>query len=229
MVLMSATTAAIVDGSLGAGISLRDLGAHWLRGLSRPEHIYKLVGGNLPEDDDADEQDRPRSSIAALVFMDITDSTALTEQRGDTAFRAQARELDAALRSLVRAHGGTPIEGKLLGDGVLATFTSAREAIETALHCRLAARSLGLDLHLGIHAGDVIHESNNVYGGAVNIAARISGLSAPGEVLASDALRWLARTSTNVRFIDRGEHSLKGIVDPVRIFEIPPLHAERPE
>jgi class 3 adenylate cyclase len=229
MVLLSATTAGIVDGGLPTGISLRDLGERLLRGLSRPEHIYQLVGGSLPEGDDAGEQDRPRSAIAAIVFMDITDSTALTEQLGDALFRVQARELDAALRSLVRAHGGTPIEGKLLGDGVLATFTSARDAIETALHCRLAARSMALDLHLGAHAGDVIHEGNNVYGGAVNIAARICDLSAPGQVLVSDALRWLARTSTNVRFIDRGEHSLKGVVDRVRIFEIPPLDAERQE
>jgi adenylate cyclase len=88
---------------------------------------------------------------------------------------------------------------------------------------------MALDLHLGAHAGDVIHEGNNVYGGAVNIAARICDLSAPGQVLVSDALRWLARTSTNVRFIDRGEHSLKGVVDRVRIFEIPPLDAERQE
>src|SRR3972149_1311991 len=99
---------------------------------------------------------------------------------GDTAFRAKARELDTSLRSVIKEAGGTPVEGKVLGDGVLAVFTSARQAIECALRCNAASGPVGLQLHLGIHAGDVIREGNNVYGGAVNIAARIAGASAPG-------------------------------------------------
>ena len=83
--------------------------------------------------------------------------------------------------------------------------TSGRQAIEAALACGLAGDDAGLPLHLGLHAGDVIREENNVYGGAVNIASRISGLSAPGEVLVSDVVRTLARTSAGVRFEDRGE------------------------
>ncbi len=62
--------------------------------------------------------------------------------------------------------------------------------------------AIGVSLHLGIHAGDVIREGNNVYGGAVNIAARIAGASAPGEVLLSDTVRGLARTSAGVTFED---------------------------
>jgi adenylate cyclase len=75
-------------------------------------------------------------------------------------------------------------------------------------------------LHLGIHAGDVIREANNVYGGAVNIASRISALSAPGEVLVSDVVRALARTSAGVTFEDRGEHALKGVADPQRVYAV---------
>jgi adenylate cyclase len=66
----------------------------------------------------------------------------------------------------------------------------------------------------------VIREENNVYGGAVNIASRISGLSAPGEVLVSDVVRTLARTSAGVSFEDRGEQSLKGVGEPVRIWAV---------
>jgi adenylate cyclase len=79
---------------------------------------------------------------------------------------------------------------------------------------------VGLQLHLGIHAGDVIREGNNVYGGAVNIAARIAGASEPGEVLVSDTVRSLARTSAGVAFDDRGEQSLKGVADPQRLFAV---------
>jgi class 3 adenylate cyclase len=160
------------------------------------------------------------SGTAIILFADIADSTPLTERLGDAAFRGKARELDTSLRAVIREHAGTTIEGKLLGDGVLAVFTSARQAIEAALACANAGDSAGLPLHLGLHAGDVIREGNNVYGGAVNVASRISGLSPPGEVLVSDIVRGLARTSAGVRFEDRGEQSLKGVGEPVRVWAV---------
>ena len=163
--------------------------------------------------------------ITAILFADIVDSTALTEEMGDAAFRAKARDLDMSLRAIIRECAGTPVEGKVLGDGVLAVFTSARQAIECALRCDAASEPLGLRLHLGIHAGDVIREDDpdgraNVYGGAVNIAARIAGASAPGEVLVSDTVRGLARTSAGVTFEERGERTLKGIADPQHLFAV---------
>jgi class 3 adenylate cyclase len=172
---------------------------------------------------EGDGPTKPRnlpSGTAVILFADIADSTALTERLGDAAFRAKARDLDAALRAVIRDHSGTAIEGKLLGDGVLAVFTSARQAIEAALACGEAGASAGMPLHLGLHAGDVIREENNVYGGAVNIASRISGLSALGEVLVSETVRSLARTSAGVRFEDRGEQSLKGVGEAVRVWTV---------
>src|SRR5213592_4372043 len=159
------------------------------------------------------------------LTADIADSTALTERLGDTPFRAKARDLDAALRTVIREHNGTPIEGKLLGDGVLAVFTSARQAIEAALACARSGGDAGLPLHLGLHAGDVIREEDNVYGGAVNIASRIAGLSAVGEVLVSETVRSLARTSAGVAFEDRGDQRLKGVSDAVGVWAVMPIDA----
>src|SRR3989442_12821955 len=133
--------------------------------------------------------------MTAILFADIADSTGLTERLGDAAFRAKARDLDASLRTVIRKHSGTPIEGKLLGDGVLAVFTSARQAIEAALACGRSGDDGGLPLHLGLHAGDVIREDNNVYGGAVDITSRISGLSAAPARLVSWTARSVRRTS----------------------------------
>ena len=160
------------------------------------------------------------SGLTAILFADIVDSTALTERLGDAAFRAKARDLDGALRTVIREHAGTAIEGKLLGDGVLAVFSSARQAIEAALACTQAGAEASLPLHIGLHAGDVIREDNNVYGGAVNIASRIAGLSAAGEVLVSETVRSLARTSAGVRFEDRGEQAVKGVGEPVRVWAV---------
>ncbi len=169
----------------------------------------------------------PSSGTAIILFADIVDSTALTERLGDTAFREKARALDDALRIAVRDHGGAAIDGKLLGDGILATFPAASQAITAALSFESAAAASQLQLHVGLHAGDVIREQDaggqtNVYGGAVNIAARISALAAPGEVLVSDTVRSLARTSAGVTFEDRGEHALKGIAEPQRVFAVRP-------
>ena len=119
-----------------------------------------------------------------------------------------------------RGAGGTAIEGKLLGDGVLATFGAAREAIACAKACHAAGEGVDLLLHVGIHAGDVIREEGNVFGGAVNVAARISDASEGGETLVSGTVRDLARTSAGVSFEDRGERELKGVSDAVRVWAV---------
>ena len=160
------------------------------------------------------------SSTAIIVFTDIVDSTPLTERMGDAAFRAASRSLDERIRRARREANGTPVDGKVLGDGVMGIFASAAQAIEAARACVSASSEAELPLHLGIHAGDVIREDDNVYGGAVNIASRICALCAPGEILVSSTVRDLARTSAGVTFEDRGEQSLKGIDDPVRLFAV---------
>jgi class 3 adenylate cyclase len=203
----------------GARLVLLEGDSMWL-GSGDLEAAARVIDEFLGEDEEAERKSELPEGMAVILFADIVESTALTEEIGDAAFREKARELDTSLRGVIRECSGTPVEGKLVGDGVLAVFTSARQAIECALRCNGAGESVGLQLHLGIHAGDVIREGNNVYGGAVNIAARIAGASAPGELLVSDTVRGLARTSAGVAFDDRGEHALKGIEDPQRLFAV---------
>jgi class 3 adenylate cyclase len=174
----------------------------------------------LPESTATSASFSTAHDTAIILFADIVESTALTEKIGDGAFRERARALDLAMRSAIMNHQGAPVEGKLLGDGVLATFASARQAIECGKACVASASETGLQLHVGIHAGDVIREVTNVYGGAVNIASRIAAASAPNQVLVSDTVRGLARTSAGVSFIDKGTYALKGIDEPQRVFEV---------
>ncbi len=194
--------------------------------LGSPEETAPAIDAFLREgEEQIDAPSELPSGTAIILFADIANSTALTERIGDAAFRAKARELGPTLRALIRECGGTPVEGPTLGDGVLAAFTSAREAIEAAVRCAKEGTRAGLPLHVGLHAGDVMREKDpdgraNVYGGAVNIASRVAGLSAPGEVLVSETVRSLARTSAGVRFEDRGEQALKGVADPQRLFAV---------
>jgi class 3 adenylate cyclase/pimeloyl-ACP methyl ester carboxylesterase len=160
------------------------------------------------------------ATMSAILFVDIAESTAITERIGDAAFREASRTLDQQVRRAITGAGGKPVEGRVLGDGVMGIFTSAAQAIEAAQRCAAASADVELPLHIGIHAGDVISEGDNVYGGAVNIASRICGLSEPGEILVSDIVRGLARTSAGVLFEDRGEHRLKGIAEAQRVFAV---------
>ncbi|TET98672.1 MAG: hypothetical protein E3J29_03445, partial [Dehalococcoidia bacterium] len=89
------------------------------------EAVASVIDEFLGEGEEAAGAAEPPEGMAVLLFADIAESTALTEQLGDSAFRAKARELDTSLRSVIRESGGTPVEGKVLGDGVLAVFTSA--------------------------------------------------------------------------------------------------------
>jgi class 3 adenylate cyclase/pimeloyl-ACP methyl ester carboxylesterase len=184
--------------------------------------IFEFTGATAPAA--ADPRARlggaAQHDTAVILFTDIVDSTALTERVGDAAFRATSRALDDAIRGAVRAAGGTPVKGKVLGDGVMGVFSSAAQAIAAAQRCLDLSAESELQLHIGLHAGDVISEGDNVYGGAVNIASRICGLCDPGEILVSATVRDLARTSAGVSFEDRGEHVLKGIDDAFRVFAV---------
>ena len=184
-----------------------------------PSQLLAAIRNFLDETDIESAATLP-SGMTAILFLDIVDSTTLTTNLGDAAYREQERGLDTSLRAAITEAGGRPVEGKVLGDGVMAVFTSARQAIDAAQRCRDLGNDAGLPLHLGIHAGDVVREGNNVHGGAVQVASRVQSAAAPGEILVSDIVRGLARTSADVQFDDRGEHELKGIPEPQRLFAV---------
>jgi class 3 adenylate cyclase len=202
-----------------------------IRGATQAERTREVVAAvrlflTGRQEPPATEESRPPQTAtvtgasAVILFTDIADSTALTERLGDARFRDASRALDADLRAAIRDCGGTTVEAKTLGDGVLATFGSAAQAIEGARRCLTLSAASELGLHIGVHAGDVIREDGNVFGGAVNIAARICSLSEAGEILVSDVVRGMARSSAGVMFEDRGEQEMKGVGEPVRVYAV---------
>lgn len=77
-----------------------------------------------------------------------------------------------------------------------------------------------MPLHIGVHAGDVIRDGGDVFGGAVNIAARICAEAPSGEVFVSRTIRDIARTSTTAAFTPIGARALKGIAEPVPLYAV---------
>ena len=186
--------------------------------LSVDGWLSRLIGAELGLDGEILDE-FPEGTVT-ILFADIADSTLLTEKLSDDTFRALARELEDSLRKAITENEGKMVEGKLLGDGVLAVFKSAHKAIEGALCCKDSCKETDLQLHIGLHAGDVIVENNNVFGGAVNIASRIADISTAGEIVVSETVRSLTRTSAKVKFEDKGFHKLKGVSDPHRLFTV---------
>jgi peptide/nickel transport system substrate-binding protein len=126
---------------------------------------------------------------------------------------------------VVEEHGGSVIE--LRGDEALAVFNSARQAILAATHAQarflaetLSDPTLALPVGIGLDAGEAVPMEGGYRGGALNLAARLCGQAAAGEILASQGVIHLARKVEGVRTQDRGELHLKNLTDPVHVFRL---------
>ena len=112
---------ALAAGLLNAQLVTLDAATHTERLAQRNAAVRAFLGAPAQPDEIA-----LPSGTAIILFLDIAGSTALTTKLGDAAYRERERELDSKLRAAITDAGGTPVEGKVLGDGVMAVFTSAR-------------------------------------------------------------------------------------------------------
>jgi adenylate cyclase len=152
----------------------------------------------------------------AIVFLDLSGYTRLTEEQGDEVSAELALTLAELVQDHSHRHGGRPI--KWLGDGVMFHFPEPSRAVVCSLEMVVAAPRAGLpSAHVGIHTGPVISREGDYYGRTVNLASRIAGHARPGEVLVSEAL---ARTVHlgGVRFDHLGAVDLKGLPAPVTLY-----------
>ena len=156
--------------------------------------------------------------LATVLFTDIVGSTERAAELGDSGWRAVLERHDAVAREQVERYRGRFV--KSLGDGMLATFDGPSRAISSAIAIRDAVRQLNLEIRAGMHTGECeLLADDDVGGLAVHIGARISGLAGPGDVLVSSTVRDLIAGSDQT-LADRGEHQLKGIAGPWRVFAV---------
>jgi class 3 adenylate cyclase len=124
---------------------------------------------------------------------------------------------DALIRRQVERFGGRAV--KSTGDGLLATFDGPARGIRCGAAIIAAARQLGLQARVGVHAGEIEWRGDDVAGVAVHISARIAGLAAPSELLVSTTVRDLVAGS-GLSFVSRGDYELKGLPEPWRLFAV---------
>lgn len=161
------------------------------------------------------ERVAPRRSLATILFTDMIDSTVRAADLGDAAWRRLLERHRDVVRAVLRRHGGAEVE--TAGDGFLATFETAAEAVRAALAMIVAVQPLGVELRAGVHTGEVERDGPELRGIAVHVAARVMAAAGPSEVFASSTVKDLTAGSGLV-YEDRGDHELKGVPDRWRLF-----------
>lgn len=150
----------------------------------------------------------PDRVLSTVMFTDIVGSTERAAEVGDRRWHETLERFYTRSRKEIERFRGRAV--KSTGDGVLATFDGPARAIRSARAISDAVGEFGIQIRAGLHTGECEMMGSDVGGIAVHIGARVAALAGPGEVLVSRTVRDLVAGS-GLSFVDRGEHSLKGI------------------
>jgi class 3 adenylate cyclase len=153
--------------------------------------------------------------LTTILLTDLVGSTEILTRIGDTAWRDLLSGHYEANRTVLERHAGREIE--TTGDGMLAMFPAPASAVHCASDLRASAIREGLHVRVGVHVGEVELVGGHVRGLSVHEVARIMAAARADEVLVSEVVRALAAPS-GLTFEDRGEHELKGLPGPRRLF-----------
>ncbi|HXH20644.1 MAG TPA: adenylate/guanylate cyclase domain-containing protein [Dehalococcoidia bacterium] len=171
-------------------------------------------------------EERPLDSVGGLqtiVFTDLRNHAEILRRLGDERGSQVLREHERITRESLRAHGGREV--KSLGDGFMASFSSAQRALECAIDIQRQfdawnrEHEEALLVRIGVNAGEPIAEDDDLFGESVIAASRIASRAAGGEILVSNVVRELV-AGKGFAFASRGEEVLRGFDDPGRIWEL---------
>ena len=174
------------------------------------------------------EWNRPASekkaAIMTVMFTDMVGSTDLTQARGDVAAQEIVRRHNAIVRSALARFSGKEI--KHTGDGIMASFASAANAVEAsvAIQSEVAAHNarqpdLALHLRIGLNAGEPIQEEDDLFGVTVQLAARVCNASGADAILCTTVVKDLA-SGKGGRFESAGSFMLKGFRDKIPLWTV---------
>jgi class 3 adenylate cyclase len=155
--------------------------------------------------------------LATILFVDIVRSTEKAARLGDARWTKVMNHYYAAVRRELKTSRGKEVV--TTGDGLLATFEAPSAAIQCASAMREAVRTLGLEIRVGLHAGEYKVSGPDVSGLAFHIGARVAAKARAGEVLVSSAVKDLMSES-EILFKDRGVHQLKGVPKRWRLYRV---------
>jgi class 3 adenylate cyclase len=162
------------------------------------------------------------SAVRAIVFTDLCDSTQQTNELGDDGFMKLLREHDEIVRQGLARRGGREV--KHTGDGIMASFNSVSAAVEYAIDTQCSFRRRNqtaarpMEIRVGIGVGEPVTEGDDLFGAAVQLAARLCDVAPRGCIAVSTGVRELC-VGKALRFSSIGSFDLKGFPEPVPAFE----------
>ena len=195
-----------------------------LPGAGEMESAVREIGSFLGVE--AESEISIRSTMKAVLFTDLVDHTRMMTAIGDDLGRDLLRQHEEITRSVLAENGGTEV--KSLGDGFMASFNSATQAVRCAIALQQRFDAWGSDsttdtptlgVRIGVNAGEPIEEEGDLFGASVILAARIAAQAAQGEVLVSNTVRDLA-LGKSFTFSSPRELQAKGFEEPVRVWSV---------
>ena len=184
--------------------------------LGDSDEVFRALEQFASERGDVRSSDETTHGIQIVLFTDIESSTATTQQLGDERAQQMIRGHNTAVREALAQFGGR--ERKHTGDGIMASFTSAEAAVNSAIQIQVALSEGTVRVRVGVNAGEPIAEKDDLFGTAVQLASRITDRAEPGQVLVSNVVRELC-AGKDFLFDSVGSATLKGFSAPVELFE----------
>ena len=174
-------------------------------------------------------QERPvrvERRLSAILAADVAGYSRLMHSDEEPTHAKLTALLTGGVEPAIAEHGGRIV--KNTGDGFLAEFPSAVEAVRAAVQFQARIKELTIGeveerriaFRVGVNIGDVIVEPHDIFGDGVNIAARLESIAEPGGVCISSAAYDQVQGKVGVEFADLGEQDLKNIARPVRAYAV---------
>jgi len=155
--------------------------------------------------------------LAAIMFTDIVGYTALMGRNEDKAFQILRKNREIQ-RPIIKKYRGEWL--KEMGDGILASFTTASDAVRCAGEIQNAVKTVGISLRIGIHEGEVVFDGGDVLGDGVNVASRLEELADEGSIIISGAVYKDIKNKAGIttEFIE--EIVLKNVEEPTKVYRV---------
>ena len=166
-----------------------------------------------------------RRSLAAVLYADVADYSRLMQEDEQGTHDLLIRSLDFVAHCVRKDHGKI---AHYAGDAVMADFRDASSALHGAVCIQQGIEQCNADLpptncirfRIGINLGEIIHDRGDIYGNAVNVAARLEGLAIPGGICITDAVRVSASNELELEYVPLGDLTVKNISEPIRAYHV---------